>query len=96
MKAEEAHLFIYYRVTDADAACLAATQAQASLRAARPTLQTACYERVDAQGSTLMETYTHPGGVDANLQHWIAARMEPAMAAWLVGARRLEVFKRLG
>lgn len=96
MHADETHLFIYYRVTKAAAACLAATQAQATLRASRPALQTACYERVDAQGSTLMETYTHPSGVDTDLQQWIAAQMEPAMAAWLAGPRRLEVFKRVG
>jgi Domain of unknown function (DUF4936) len=95
MQAEEPHLFIYYRVTDADAACLAATQAQATLRASRPTLQAACYVRADAQGSTLMETYAHPGGVDGDLQRWIAAQMEPTMAAWLAGPRRLEAFKRV-
>jgi hypothetical protein len=96
MDTDPTYLFVYYRVTHVDQACSAATQAQATLRAAVPALQTACYARTDAQGVTLMETYAHAGGVDAALQRVIAAQMEPAVAAWLAGARHLEIFKRVG
>jgi hypothetical protein len=96
MDTDETFLFVYYRVTHADNACLAAAQAQATLRAASPALQTACYARTDAQGVTVMETYAHPGGIDTQLQCLIAAQMEPAVATWLAGPRHLERFKRVG
>ena len=92
-------LFIYWKV-DAEAAApaiTAATQLQRALRAAHPGLAAQLYQRADLRDglATLMESYTHPQGLSAELQTAIAQAAEPALAAWCRGARHVEVFDAL-
>lgn len=91
---EATQLFVYYRVTDAKAACRAVAQAQAALRHNIPQLLTACYVRHDERGPTLMESYTTANGVDAATQTVIAAAMQAAVTPWLQGVRHEERFQR--
>ncbi len=84
--------FIYYRVSHADEACRAVQQAQGQLRASLPSVQMACYVRRDAQGPTVLETYTQSGAFDDDTRALIAALVEPAVAPWIQGGRRAELF----
>ncbi|MCH2240413.1 MAG: DUF4936 family protein [Aquabacterium sp.] len=93
-------LYIYYRVQACDAAALreAVRAAQRGLMDNHPGLQARLLVRCPAPGAasadpdeaTWMETYTHPGGMPAELHERIerALRALPGMPA----ARHVEAF----
>lgn len=94
-------LFVYYRVnaSNVDAAIAAAGRVQSALRQRHPGLQAALMRRPDAVNGqvTLMETYALAAwvdalGVDEALQRAIELDAARAMAPWIVGERRVEVF----
>ena len=90
-------LFIYYRAKAADAPALQAAvhAAQAQLRGDRPALSARLLRRPGPgdEHDTWMETYAHaPNGIDDTLQRAIEARLAPAVAPFLVGARHTEGF----
>ncbi len=92
-------LYVYYRIAAADlpAAVAAAQQLQAALQAAHPGLQASLLRRPGLQGdqATLMETYSHPGGLHHGLQASITLAAQQALAPWLQGDRHNELFDRL-
>ena len=96
MSAGPAQVFVYYRVSAADAAAaIAAVQVcQAHFRLASPGLVCTLSRRADdaAEHLTLMETYAHADGVTAAVQRDIERQMRAALEAWLVGERHIEVF----
>ncbi len=87
-------VFVYYRVTDAMAATSALPAALAGLMAEHTGLTFECLERHDDKGVTLLEVYRHTDGVSAALQASIEAVLQPVLAPWLVGPRRIERFTR--
>ena len=93
-------LYVYYLVAAADvqAVVAAAQQLQIGLRTAHPGLQAALLRRPGLQDGhvTLMETYSHPGGLPANWQAAISQTAQHALAPWLHGQRHQELFVRLG
>lgn len=90
------HLFVYYRVhqADLDQALTAARSAQAALLSRRADLTAALWRRpgVRDQQVTLMETYSAPDGLDAALVADIEHQAE-AGAAWRCGQRHCEWFE---
>lgn len=97
MSTGPAQLFFYYRVRAADAplAIDAIRVAFVELKAALPGLACALSQRVDEAGEwrTLMEAYTHTPGVSPAMRRAIEARLQNALAAWIVGERHAEAFE---
>jgi Domain of unknown function (DUF4936) len=92
VSAGAAQVFVYYRVRAADApAVIAAVRAQQD---SLPGLACTLSRRVneDVELVTLMETYAQAGGMSAAAQRDIEARMQGALAQWIVGERHIEVF----
>jgi len=91
-----ARVYVYYRVRPTDAAAvIAAVRAlHASLRAAMPELSCTLSRRAEQDGDllTLMETYAHADGVTGDWQRAIECSAHEQLAAWIVGARHVEVF----
>jgi quinol monooxygenase YgiN len=91
-----ARVYVYYRVRPADAsAVIAAVRAlHARLQAAMPGLSCTLSRRAEQDGDllTLMETYAHADGVPADWQGAIERGAQEQLAAWIVGARHVEVF----
>lgn len=88
-------LYVYYRVTHVEGALRAVAEAQRTLCTAEPGLIVGLLERTDSEGaSTLLETYAHERGLDATHEMLIAAMVEPVLASWLDGTRRVERFTR--
>jgi hypothetical protein len=92
-------LFVYWRATLADArrAETAAAQLQAALRERHPGLVARLYRRTDSEAdiATLMETYTHPAGIDQALQAAIDDAAGRALGTWCIGTRHVEVFEAI-
>ena len=92
-------LYLYWHVAPADlaAAATALRAFQAGLTARQPGLQCRLLRRSDDRDprATLMETYRHPGGVDAGLQAQIVALGAQAVAPWCQGQRHVELFEPL-
>lgn len=89
-------VFVYYRVRAADVPIAIATvhAAFVDLKAALPGLVCNLSHRADDTGElrTLMETYVHPVGVSSDIRRAIEARLQSALAAWIVGERHAEAF----
>jgi Domain of unknown function (DUF4936) len=90
----ECELFVYYRVHDAAQALHALELAFAGLRRTEPQLQASCLQRQDERGTTLLELYSHPQGIDPAREAVIAAAVQPAIATWLAEPRHIERFIR--
>jgi len=92
---EAPHLFVYYRVAEADLAALlsAAKAMQTGLALECPLLQPALYRRPDLRDGevTVMECYAQ---ADEAAQAAIDRAAE-ALAHWLRGPRHVERFDRL-
>lgn len=90
-------VFIYYHVTDTEAATRAVVLAQASLAVRWPCVKTACFVKHAERDSTLMETYLN---IVTNEASTVLAEIEsciaPAVKPWLIGERRVERFERVG
>ena len=97
-------LFIYWR-TAAGTAAAAESAAQAwqrQLQVTYPGLRTALYRRAEETGEsvTLMEVYAAEAGqhhamrLDAALERRIVSEGDAALARWVEGQRRVEVFVR--
>jgi hypothetical protein len=92
-------LFIYYRVAVADlaAAVVAARVAQQALCDAHPGLQASLMQRPSSATEppqvTLLETYRTGSAALALPVELIEQRMTAALAPWLRGPRRIEVFE---
>lgn len=92
--------FVYYRVAQADLpqAVAAARRAQQALAARHPGLATELMQRPASDAPdqlTLLETYrpaAGPTGLDA-LRGEVERQMAEALAPWLRGPRRAEVFE---
>lgn len=90
-------LFVYYRVrSDHVPAATAALRAlQASWQRDEPALGCELMQRIEDGGHgqvTLMEVYRHAQGVPPTWRQRIEREARAALAPWLVGERRLEVF----
>lgn len=92
-------LFVYYRVAVADlaAAVAAARVAQQALCNAHPGLQASLMQRPSSATEppqvTLLETYRPGSAASALPVEPIEQRMTAALAPWLRGPRRIEVFE---
>ena len=96
MNSGAAQVFVYYRIRAVDAALAiaAVTAFQARLRASMPGLAASLSRRVDADAElpTLMETYSRTGVAGNDWQRDVEGQANEALAAWIVGARHVEVF----
>lgn len=89
-------LYVYWKTTAPDAALGIVRAAQASLRAAEPSLEAHVLRR-ESDGSlpaTLMEIYRQLDGIDANLQAHIETTIGAATQGQVQGERHVEVFVR--
>jgi hypothetical protein len=91
-----ANLYIYYRVRSADVSRLiAAVHAlHAQWQSELPGLTCTLSQRADAETQlvTLMETYSHPDGLNPHWQRVIDHAAGQSLARWIVGERHLERF----
>lgn len=92
-------LFIYWKVLPEhlDGALAAARALQAGLVQRHPALAASLYRRDEGAAAmvTVMETYTHPGGLDALALGDVIDGGHAALAAWCVHGRHIEQFDRL-
>ena len=92
-------LFIYWKVPPEQlaGALAAAREFQAGLSRRHPSLVASLYQRAEPGPAlvTLMETYTHPGGLDASALPDIIDGGQSALAAWCVAGRHVEQFDLL-
>ena len=92
-------LFIYWKVPPEDlTSALAAARAfQAGLLQRHPSLAAGLYQRAESGAATvtLMETYTQPGGLDAQALRDLVDGGQAALAAWCAGGRHVEQFDQL-
>lgn len=90
-------LYIYWRARpgEDEAAADAARNLQRQWRAQVPDLQARLLWRAGApgHGSTWMEVYARPGGIDAALERLLREQGDAALTPWLDGPRRLEAFE---
>ncbi len=91
-----AQLYVYYKVaaTHGVDAVAAAHALQQELVAHHTGLHCRVLQRADEVGDsvTLMETYTHDRGIDADLAQAIERAAQARMAHLVLGARHVEVF----
>jgi Domain of unknown function (DUF4936) len=96
--ADEAQLYVYYRVRPADAPAVIAlvSSLHTGWRARWPglacTLARRAEDRDGAEPWTLMETYVQPGGVAQACRREIERAGRERLGAWIVGERHSEVF----
>ncbi|HEY6135849.1 MAG TPA: DUF4936 family protein [Rubrivivax sp.] len=102
-EAARRQLFVYWKTRhdSAAAAAAAAMAMQAELRRHHAGLAAALYRRSEERSEggldevTLMEVYSHAGGVDAVLQETIESAAARQLAPHLRGERHTEVFSAL-
>lgn len=92
-------LFIYWKVAPEQlpGALAAAREFQTGLSRRHPSLVASLYQRAETVPTlcTLMETYTQPGGLDAQALPDIIDGGHAALAAWCAAGRHVEQFDLL-